>query len=172
MMVCLVGQSIPDLHIMWPPLTNHALKSTSMGQIWTFFSIPLFYTNCIQIEDMSNQAPPPLGQQLAGLLEPAQLMLWAMSRKYNAELTAFDLLCFLIPSSSGHFHTKSYYTFFLFYSFPICAIFSYSISRSTPLSTYAYRHKTSTLTWVPRFRRLILYLDTQCTHHTNTRNEI
>ncbi|KAJ5786347.1 uncharacterized protein N7503_011559 [Penicillium pulvis] len=28
---------------------------------------------------MSNQAPPPLGQQLASLLEPAQLMLWAMS---------------------------------------------------------------------------------------------
>lgn len=66
---------------------------------------------------MSNQAPPPLGQQLAGLLEPAQLMLWAMSRKYNAELTAFDLLCFLIPSSSGLFHTKSYYTRFLFLFF-------------------------------------------------------
>lgn len=57
---------------------------------------------------MSSQAPPPLRQQLAGFLEPAQLMFWAMSRKYNAKLTAFDLLCSLIPSGSGFFYTESY----------------------------------------------------------------
>lgn len=38
---------------------------------------------------MSSDAPPPLGEWLFGLVEPAVLMAWAMRRK-----------CLLIPSPS------------------------------------------------------------------------
>lgn len=33
---------------------------------------------------MSSEAPPPLSERLIGLIEPAQLMAWAMSRKLDA----------------------------------------------------------------------------------------
>lgn len=33
---------------------------------------------------MSSEAPPPLGERLFALVEPAQLMAWAMSRKFDA----------------------------------------------------------------------------------------
>lgn len=121
---------------------------------------------------MSNQAPPPLGQQLASLLEPAQLMLWAMSRKYNAELTAFDLLLFdtiqlwLLP------YQVLLYLFSFLILLPYVLFYQILSHVQTFLSSCAYRHNNSTLILVPRFRRLIFYLDTQCTQHTNTRNKI
>lgn len=90
---------------------------------------------------MSNQAPPPLGQQLAGLLEPAQLMLWAMSRKYNAELTAFDLLCFLISSSSGLFLPSLTIPVSFFILLPYVSFYHIISHVQIFQSTYAYRHK-------------------------------
>jgi hypothetical protein len=42
---------------------------------------------------MSSETPPPFTQRMLGLLEPAQLMAWAMSRKYKSRTDAERYEC-------------------------------------------------------------------------------
>ncbi|KAJ5272580.1 hypothetical protein N7478_007705 [Penicillium angulare] len=42
----------------------------------------------------SNTGAPSLKQQLMGMLEPGQLMLWSLSRKFNSEQASYDYLGF------------------------------------------------------------------------------
>lgn len=40
---------------------------------------------------MSSEAPPPFTERMLGMLEPAKLMTWAMSRKYRRRTDAEDI---------------------------------------------------------------------------------